>query len=1132
MLKLTSTISKKYIWLYFDSNTSKIFYNESTCCTIIGIIFQRFIYQEESFVKLTVAKKMSLPEICMNLLEIRSDRERYEHVINETIDKLLFMEIDVSGSMNNESAQQICVFFDSIFSINLDESILSKTLLMAAIILEFSDRTNQYFLNGNGFPAVLRILGNSKHSLCIESCFRIINSIAKTEKPVFYEMIQLNEVFSKIQMLGIVEQRSSLKTIESIIRYNKGKYQKNEVSGLISHFNTIMSNSTDEQVSQYCLTTSLFLLFDYGFSESNSLIKRAYQFLNTTVNIKTINDTLSTLIQLGQKKGFSVVLCQNITYLDVQRLLNSKISEKVAKITIRFLLSLLPNVQIASLFKSFCWNKKPKSCQKDIGNVFSIITPFIMNESSIKKIEYHLWVQTLSIIVFHNHIPITKDIISIMAKELDSETCAYCLLVLCNTSNLDECIDAGFIFQLSMIEPDPTSVQWYKENIKMLSEKCTKFSSSPRVNFDDPHFIENVCTYISESPSNIFLVFFTEIIDRLIEVIDSSVESRLLNFLSLQTEVIFKNYTISKNSDKFSLQSFIDDERRFQIITSGNKKIIKTRFSLGHSFLHVEGLINMNSQGVSYHDIREKLVQNPEIAMILNDQYTSETFYALFSRMIDDQSYQRYDFRINGRFFNVCDAIFVATSIALDSSESFKSPIVIEAIPSSMTNINSFYTDGYPDIPTPVRKAIYLLQKIKIADQKINTIPKVLLGKLDHQKSYSYLNFGLKSEYSYFMFEFPFLFPISQRINMFNSFYNTRSLTNKQIESAFAEESSNIIKYIQFFEFNVDRNQIFSNGCDLFGKYGIGPTEFKFRFQNEAGFGKGPTHEFFSIFAEELSKQKSNLWRHGNEIELFPSPTADPKLLFILGIFIGKIIIQGQTVDFPVSPFLFDVVFQKNVLLQNVDHSLHLRFLDPSSLVDLEYIYFGYEQSFQSSHSTINSSNVDEYISCIKDFTCGESFYKLMTPFIEGLNSVINIRLLKLLFSGDDIVRLINGDSVMLSEDELYKNLFADHGYKKSQKIIKDFASIVASLDSLHQKLFIQFVTGSTRLPIGGISKLDPPLTIVKASIDNGKNPDSYLPSVSTCRNYFKLPNYSSELIMRERIITAITEGCRCFSFS
>ena len=54
----------------------------------------------------------------------------------------------------------------------------------------------------------------------------------------------------------------------------------------------------------------------------------------------------------------------------------------------------------------------------------------------------------------------------------------------------------------------------------------------------------------------------------------------------------------------------------------------------------------------------------------------------------------------------------------------------------------------------------------------------------------------------------------------------------------------------------------------------------------------------------------------------------------------------------------------------------------------------------------------------------------------------------------------------------------------------------------------------------GGLANLYPRLTIVR-KIDAG---DGSYPSVNTCVHYLKLPDYSSEEAMREKLLAATTE--------
>lgn len=90
----------------------------------------------------------------------------------------------------------------------------------------------------------------------------------------------------------------------------------------------------------------------------------------------------------------------------------------------------------------------------------------------------------------------------------------------------------------------------------------------------------------------------------------------------------------------------------------------------------------------------------------------------------------------------------------------------------------------------------------------------------------------------------------------------------------------------------------------------------------------------------------------------------------------------------------------------------------------------------------------------------------------------------------------------------------------------------MTGLDQQQQRLFLQFITGSPKLPIGGFKALLPPLTIVCKTCRSSEKPDQYLPSVMTCVNYIKLPDYSSFEVLKERLLVAMLEGQGSFHLS
>ena len=91
----------------------------------------------------------------------------------------------------------------------------------------------------------------------------------------------------------------------------------------------------------------------------------------------------------------------------------------------------------------------------------------------------------------------------------------------------------------------------------------------------------------------------------------------------------------------------------------------------------------------------------------------------------------------------------------------------------------------------------------------------------------------------------------------------------------------------------------------------------------------------------------------------------------------------------------------------------------------------------------------------------------------------------------------------------------------RSRPTFKRFVNVLVNLTPDERKAFVYFITGSSSLPPGGLGNLFPRLTVVK-KISTTEN-EGY-PSVNTCVHFLKLPEYSSEQILYERLMAATRE--------
>ncbi|KAG6616697.1 HECT E3 ubiquitin ligase [Phytophthora cinnamomi] len=117
---------------------------------------------------------------------------------------------------------------------------------------------------------------------------------------------------------------------------------------------------------------------------------------------------------------------------------------------------------------------------------------------------------------------------------------------------------------------------------------------------------------------------------------------------------------------------------------------------------------------------------------------------------------------------------------------------------------------------------------------------------------------------------------------------------------------------------------------------------------------------------------------------------------------------------------------------------------------------------------------------------------------------------------------------------DLREHMVCDHGYTADSRAIAHLVSILCELTVDEQRLFVRFVTGANRLPLGGLRSLEPKLTVVRKLTEAGDSEqnDAVLPSASTCTNYLKLPDYSTREIMKQRLLFCIHEGQCSFHLS
>ena len=411
------------------------------------------------------------------------------------------------------------------------------------------------------------------------------------------------------------------------------------------------------------------------------------------------------------------------------------------------------------------------------------------------------------------------------------------------------------------------------------------------------------------------------------------------------------------------------------------------------------------------------------------------------------------------------------------------------------------------------------------------------------------------------------------------SFDPKRSLINlqnyiKSVDPNYHSENITLEKSMRL-KILVDRNTIIEDGLKIISN----PVTSKFNgylefeYLGEIGNGLGPTLEFYRLITEKLFAKKE-LWYKTTDNAIYPAiglnnNKKDIKLFKLLGYVLARAIYDDRLLDFPISKVFWNLLLNRSVKFNDInlidkdlykfledilklimqkkeiikkeknisDEELENQILYNGQKLNTTDIYFtfpGYDIELKPNGKNILLciKNMEEYINLIYDFIFYKGINKITEAFREGFNIVFNINELKC-FNAEELEEIIFGsDKQKWEYDILLENLKPEHGYTKNSKIFKNLIQYMTSLDKNEQKQFLIFTTGASRLPFGGFKALSPKLTVVKRSVIGNENPDKFLPTVMTCQNYLKIPEYSSFEILKKKFNIAMNEGSNEFHLS
>lgn len=253
-----------------------------------------------------------------------------------------------------------------------------------------------------------------------------------------------------------------------------------------------------------------------------------------------------------------------------------------------------------------------------------------------------------------------------------------------------------------------------------------------------------------------------------------------------------------------------------------------------------------------------------------------------------------------------------------------------------------------------------------------------------------------------------------------------------------------------------------------------------------------------------------------------------------IGRVAGMAVFHGKLLDaFFIRPF-YKMMLQKPITLQDMEsvdseYFNSLKWILENDPEDLDLTFTIDEELFGETHQhdlktngseiVVTNENKGEYIDLVMQWRFVNRIQKQMTAFKEGFFELIPKDLIRI-FDENELELLMCGlgdvDVNDWRQNTKYKN-----GYCGDHVVIQWFWKTVLLMDAEKRIRLLQFVTGTSRVPMNGFAELYGSNGPQLFTIEQWGTSDK-LPRAHTCFNRLDLPPYESFEELREKLNIAI----------
>jgi E3 ubiquitin-protein ligase HUWE1 len=176
----------------------------------------------------------------------------------------------------------------------------------------------------------------------------------------------------------------------------------------------------------------------------------------------------------------------------------------------------------------------------------------------------------------------------------------------------------------------------------------------------------------------------------------------------------------------------------------------------------------------------------------------------------------------------------------------------------------------------------------------------------------------------------------------------------------------------------------------------------------------------------------------------------------------------------------------------------------------------------------VTVENRQEFVDLMVEHHLTVMVREQVTEFCQGFHELIPPHELAW-FTPDEFDLLICG-LPEVKVDDLRAHCRFIHPFHAEHPVVRMFFNVLQSLTPEDKGKFLIFLTGSSQVPVGGFAALADIGRPVKLA-SGGEPRRGELPRAHTCWNQLDLPLYSSEEVMREKLLMAV-QMCDGFGFA